>query len=70
MRVNNMDAINEKVKDNFIYYFMAVACGVFVGYLLIFVFKIFTILGHVLVKYWWAVLVGIPIILLIRRRKK
>ncbi len=65
-----MDAVNEQTKNNFIYYFMAILCGILMGCLLIFMFKIFTILGHILIKYWWAVLIGIPIVLLIKRKKK
>lgn len=65
-----MDKINEVGKDYFKYVLIAIVCGIVAGGFLTFVFEMLIILGRILIKYWWAVLIGVAIILLLRRRKK
>ena len=65
-----MDVINEVKKDYLIYIVIAIVCGVIAGFFLTFVLEMLIILSKVLIKYWWATLFGVAIILFIRRRKK
>lgn len=65
-----MDKFNEKKDSNLVYYMLALVGGVVIGYLLIFAFEMVIIIGRVLIKYWWGVLIGVAIILFIRWRKK
>lgn len=65
-----MDKVNEKRKSYFIFVVMAGIGGIIFGISLFFIVRMSIILGKVLLKYWWGVLIGIAIIFLLRLRKR
>ena len=63
-----MNPYNEKKKDYFGYGVMAVLCGVFCYFFINIVARIVLALGVVLYRYWWASLIFLVLIIVIKRR--
>lgn len=70
MKVNDLKQMNEKKNPYFQYYLMAILLAIVFGYLLIFAFEVFLIIGKFMFKYWYAALGILLIIIFFKRRKR
>lgn len=71
MRVGSLDNYYPGKGDNKnVYYFMAIAGGLFLGIILMFLSRIFGGIFKALFKYWYVIPITILLIILIRRKKK
>lgn len=70
MRVNTLAKTKKKPDPYTSYYIMAFIFAIIFGYLLIFAFRIFVILGKLLIKYWYGGVIILLIILYFSRKRK
>ncbi len=68
MRFNSMVRDNERKKDNSKYFMYAVVFAIISFFVLNVAFDIAVIVLKLALNYWWAVLIGVLILLFLRKR--
>lgn len=70
MRFNSMTRDNDRKKDNSKYFMYAIVLAFFAWVFLNIIFKVGVVLLKNIIRYWWAVLIALVVILFLRKRGK